>query len=106
LLVAFVTLTLIVQVAPALIDAPLTVTVPPPAAEVTNAGPATCAPPAGQLLVTPGVAATIRPNGKVSVKASPARAVLPVPVFAIVKVSTAAPPPPIAAVLNAFVSAG
>jgi hypothetical protein len=89
-----------------LTPAAVTATVLVPAAAPTKAGAATCAPPAGQLLVTPGVAATTRPDGNVSVKLKPVRAELPVPVLLMVNVSTAVPPPPIVAKLNAFVSAG
>lgn len=58
--------------------AALTVMVPPAAGAVKNAGLLTNAPPAGQLLRRFGVAATTKPEGKVSIKERPVWAGLPV----------------------------
>src|SRR5450631_4357699 len=57
--------------------------VPLPAAAVTNAGLATKPAPAGQLLVTFGVAATTTLAGSVSVKLMPDCAGLPAPLVSV-----------------------
>src|SRR5476649_2300954 len=86
-----------------LIAAPVTVTVPLPAAPVTKAGPPAKAPPAGQLLWMLGVAATSTFAGSVSVKLMPDCAGLPAP-FVMVKVSVDVPPTSIAVGANALLS--
>src|SRR5260221_369927 len=85
----------------ALIDAPVTVMVPEPAAAATAPAAVTVgAPP--QLSVTLGAAAITRPAGSVSLNVRPLRAGAPAG-FAIVKLSVAACPTPIVTGANALV---
>src|SRR5450631_4314241 len=77
--------------------------VPLPAAAVTNAGLATKPAPAGQLLVTFGVAATITLAGSVSVKLMPPCAGLPAPLVSV-KVRVEVPPTLMVVGANALLS--
>src|SRR5438132_1810616 len=79
------------------------VTVMLPAAVATKAGLFTSAPPAGQLLCTLGVAATVTLAGSVSVKLIPDCAGLPAPLV-MVKVSVEVPPTSIVVGLKALLS--
>src|SRR5450631_2625149 len=85
------------------IAAPVTVMVPLPAAAVTNAGPAAKPAPAGQLLVTFGVAATTTLAGSVSVKLMPACDGLPAPLVSV-KVRVDVPPTLMVVGANALLS--
>src|SRR5450631_1740026 len=77
--------------------------VPLPAAAVTNAGLATKPAPAGQLLVTFGVAATTTLAGSESVKLMPDCAGLPTPLVSV-KVSVLVPPTLMVVGANALLS--
>src|SRR3954470_17445722 len=76
----------------------------PPATVTVNPGAPKPA-PAGQLVWTFGVPATVTPPGSVSVKAMPDCAGLPVP-FASVNVSVDVPDGAMVGGANAFVSVG
>ncbi len=99
-----VTSTRISQLAtPALSAAPLTVTAP--ALVETKAGPATSAPPAGQLERRFATAATVTPGGSVSTKPTPDCAGF-VPLLVTVKTSVDVPPWSMVDGENDFASVG